>query len=423
MLRYNGDFGTGINSASREVGCKIAYLNENDEVNYLSGTEIQSLNYTSQGKKELGCVVRKVVDGTLMYSENTSKLKKGAFISLIYTCLGECKVDIFYISDIKVKNDKQKITFQAVDMITYLTLNPKNIGMPLVKDTDLESYVKVMMDALGFECKFGTITNPKLTIGYPKSTDIAKTFEEMAIAGNCMIALRCIDTFAITLPFYLPRNFDELIVDNTVKGSVKPFKFTNPCTTIRSYINYEISEDSNMWDDVKVCLFFPGNSDQKSLGTMKTLVPASTNNYNIGTLKFNNTCIPQVCKMTGRVNVDDYRLGSDSCSFRLSNTGVLTQNIDAEFFGADIAAASTLESNTDNDSNIKVINNMYIQGAAVYNTRIYKNKDIDISYFGNPLIEVGDTVEIDSLKVLVIEHTLKFSGGLRGNIKGVVLSE
>lgn len=426
MLNYTGDFKTGINSASREVSAKIAYLSENDKINYLGGKDIQSLNYTSQGKKELGCVVKKVIEATLIYNENTSKLKNGSFINVIYVCSGECKVDIFYINDLKSKNNKQLITLQAVDMVTYINDNPVDITMPLVRDTTLKNYIETMFKALKFEYRISDdISNPKLVIGYPKSTAIVETLEEMAIASNSMIALKCTDTFGITLPFYLPRSFDELLISNTVDGHVQPFRFDNPCTNIEQYINYEIDDDSaDVWNDVRICLFFPGSSDQKNIGSMKTLVPPSTTNYDVGKVNFQSTCVPQICKVVNeRINISKYRLGSDNFNICLNNTSPLSQNIEAEFLGIDIKEASALEATTENNSNIKVINNLYIQGPSIYDTRIYKSKNISIKYFGNPLIEVGDTITIDGITVLVIEHSLKYSGGLRGTIKGVVLNE
>lgn len=86
-------------------------------------------------------------------------------------------------------------------------------------------------------------------------------------------------------------------------------------------------------------------------------------------------------------------------------------------YGLDISTA-TLK-NTDTDSNIKQVSNMYIQGASVYDTAIYKHPNCTLKTFGNPLYEVGDTISVGVYDVLILEENLVFTGGLKCTLKGV----
>ena len=414
MLKYTGNFLVAINDNVREVGIKITYTH-NDIKCLIQGDEVMEVTYTSQGKKEMGCVVLKVVDATLRLNDNTKQLQEGMFIDLTYICDGECQTDIFYINYLKPKNNT--LTVQAVDLLTYLadTVSPK---MPLNKDVYLKDYMANICSSLKLPLEVDAdIVNPKLTLAYPKSTSILETFRELSVACNGIINFGLTQRLGAYLPFYLP----VLLENRLIGASIKRFAGGAPQATINQYIKYSIVKDSsNKYDDVKVCMFFPTQGEQTEIGTLKALIPASTTNYSLGTVNFSNTCIPQVLKFNDRVQVDKYTLGSTSCGLTMSNTGTTDQAIECTFYGLNIENAATLEDEADSN-NIKTIKNMYIQSIATYNTDIYKNDDIEISYFGNPCIEVGDTISIDGMTVLVVEHILKYTGGLRGTIKGVIV--
>ena len=103
MLQATGNFLEAITANCRDVGLKIAY-NYNGQACYIEGQEIKEVSYTSQGKKELGCIVLKVADINLNITDNTKKLKNGDFIDLFYQCgNGESQTDVFYVSSLKTK--------------------------------------------------------------------------------------------------------------------------------------------------------------------------------------------------------------------------------------------------------------------------------------------------------------------------------
>ena len=72
-------------------------------------------------------------------------------------------------------------------------------------------------------------------------------------------------------------------------------------------------------------------------------------------------------------------------------------------------------------SKTKIVENIYIQSPNIYDTRIFKGKNISVKYTGNPLWEIGDTLNVAGMTMLVTEHELTYTGGLRGSMKGVVI--
>lgn len=151
MLTYTDNFLDAINGNVRDVGIKITYT-LNDIKCLIQGEEVMEVVYTSQGKKEMGCVVLKVVDATFRLNDNTKQLQEGMFIDLTYTCDGECQTDIFYINYLKPKNNT--LTVQAVDLLTYLadTVSPK---MPLNKDVYLKEYIANICSSLKLPLEMG----------------------------------------------------------------------------------------------------------------------------------------------------------------------------------------------------------------------------------------------------------------------------
>lgn len=423
MLSYIGDFRTAIKQPARDIGLNIGFVNDGSTI-MLDKNDIQSLDYTSQAKKALGGIVRKVIDAKLIYNEDTSKLNKGDFVNLFYTCgtTGKCKIDIFYVSQLKRNTANTLITMEAVDLLTYLNTE-KQPTLPMMKNTTLRAYVEAVLTSLGYSCSIGDVANPNLSLGYPKSLLLQATLEEIGIAMQALIRFKCSDAFGLTLPFTLPGTLNQMVVDGTVKADVSPYKVkVTADETVNSYIEYTVDDDaSDQYSDVKVNLFFPSAENQKSLGTAKTTVPASTTNYNIGTIEFGSTTVPEVGAFNCKATIADYTLGSDRCSLKLNNSAATAQVIETDFLGMDINESTITEQST--DSNCRQVSNIYIQASAVYDTRIYKNKNCTVRYFGNPLIEVGDTISIDDDKVLVVEHSIKYSGGLKGSIKGVVINE
>ncbi|WP_410495010.1 hypothetical protein QTL86_12730 [Cellulosilyticum sp. ST5] len=425
MLPYIGDFATAIKQQARDINVVIAYKNGDNYV-FLQKDKLQSLTYNAKVEKGLGGVVRKVADIKAMYNEYTTNLTKGMAINLYYKCGdGMCKKALLYISQVKINKISKIISIEALDYLSYI----EGIAtLPMMKNTDLLTYEKTVFNQLGYNYTIdSSVVNPRLTLGYPVSSKLLETFEEMAEANQAVFDFGFNSTYELKLPFELPATFSLPLTDGYITPSdtfevhVKKFGFSNPVDTLdigTELINFELDDDSSdQYNDVKVSLFFPSSSEQKSLGKVTATIPGSVVNYNIGTIDFGNTMIPQVCIFDDMVDVADYTIGSDSFGFSVNNSGVLAKNIEAEMYGLDISTA-TLK-NTDTDSNIKQVSNMYIQSATVYDTEIYKHPNCTLKTFGNPLYEVGDTIAIDVYDVLILEENLVFNGGLKCTLKGV----
>lgn len=426
MLPYTGDFNTAIKQQARDINVVIAYKN-GDSYIFLQKDNVQSLTYNAKVDKGLGGVVKKVADIKAMYNDYTLNLTKGTPINLYYKCGvdGVCKKALLYISQVKVNKISKVISIEALDYLSYI----EGIAtLPMMKNTDLLTYEKTVFDQLGYAYTIGSnVINPKLTLGYPVSTKLLDTFEEMAEANQAIFDFGFNATYELKLPFELPATFSLPITEGYITPSevfelhVKKFGFAKSVDTLdvgTDLINFELDDDSSdQYEDVKVSLFFPSSSEQKSLGKVTATIPGSVLDYNVGTIDFGSTMIPQICVFNDMVDISDYSIGSDSFSFSVNNSSVLAKSIEAEMYGLDISTA-TLK-NTDTDSNIKQVSNMYIQGASVYDTTIYKHPNCTVKTFGNPIYEVGDTITIGAYDVLILEENLVFAGGLKCTLKGV----
>ena len=441
MLPYIGDFATAIKQQARDINVVIAYKNGDNYV-FLQKDKLQSLTYNAKVDKALGGIVKKVCDIKAMYNEYTTNLTKGTPINLYYKCGdGMCKKALLYISQVKINKISKIITIEALDYLSYI----EGIAtLPMMKNTDLVTYEKTVFNQRGYNYTIdSSVVNPKLTLGYPKSTKLVETFEEMAEANQALFDFAFKEEYELELPFDVPTDFELKIINHVLplrlpytfsipfrevispsdnfELHVKRFGFSDVVDTLNTsteLINFEIDDDSStQYDDVKVSLFFPSSSEQKSLGKVKATIPGSILNYNVGTIDFGNTMIPQICVFNDKVDVSDYTIGSDSFSFSVNNSGVLAKNFEAEMYGLDISTATLKD--TDTDSNIKQVSNMYIQSASVYDTEIFKHPNCTLKTFGNPLYEVGDTIRCVPYDVLILEENIVFNGGLKCTLKGV----
>lgn len=414
MLQATGDFETAIKENCRDIGLKITFTS-NCENYVIEGDVIIEVNYTSQTEKELGGVVLKLLDARLRSTDNTKLLERGSIIQLTYVCNGECECDIMYIDYAKEKNNV--ITIQAYDLLTYLS-NNSTATMPLDRNVQLKQYMQKVFKSLSIKAFISDdIVSPNLSVAFPKSTSLLQTFKELAIASNSLIHFGQTGHYGAKLPLLLPQLLNQKIVG----AEVNKMCFGNTVESIDSYISYtKIDDGSNKYDEVRIPIYSPNLTTDRKVGTMKCLIPQNVSGYCPGTVELENTFIPSVIKINSIIEVDSISIGNNTCALYFNNSSALAKEIEAEIYGSSIENTSILDASTDNTSKVKVVNNMYIQSAAAYDSKIYKSNDIEISYFGNPLIEVGDTVSIDGMNVLVLEHTLKFTGGLRGTIKGAI---
>lgn len=427
MLPYTENFNEVIKELVRDIECILCYKRGENYI-FLTKDNIQSLTYNAIVTKGLGGVVKKVCDIKAMYNEYTSDLKIGTPINLYFKCGdGNCKKALLYINSAKVNKAKTIITIEAMDFFSY---DQTNKAMPIMKNCTLKEYEAAVFSQLGYNYEIDAdIVNPSLSLGYPKSGKVGETLNEIAIANNSLIDFEDIIVYRLLLPFTLPATFSIPVNQDgfiepglSLKLHVKRFGFkSSPDDDLdedTELVDMELDDDnSNQYNDVRINLFFPSNGEQKSLGTVKATVPGSVINYNIGTIDFGNTVIPQMCVFDRYVDVADYTIGADSFSLKVNNPEVNAKTIEAEMYGLDISE-STLK-DTDTDSNTKQISNMYIQSASVYDTEIFKHPNCTLKTFGNPIYEVGDTIRVGDYDVLILEENLEFNGGLKCTLKGV----
>ena len=434
MLHYLGDFPQAIKKSARQVGAILVYK-KGDEFIYLMKDKFKDFTYNEKVNKALGGVKKRICNIKAIYDESyTVGLKRGTPIELYFTCgNGNCKKAILYINMVKEDSTSKQVDIEAVDYLTYWENNEdKPQSLAIARDTSLIDFEKTLFNSMGWKYLFSSgVANPQLTLGYPRSNKLSQTLEEMAIANNATIDFGFHTEYGLRLSFKLTATLSITSNDKGVNPpqgefevQVKPFKFGSVVDTLGSenISSFRVEEDQDKYKDVRVNLFFPSHGDVKSLGTINVTIPGSITNYDIGSIDFGSPMIPQYCHFKGSssITVDSYKLGPTSCSFRVSNSLPNAQSLVIEFFGFEVSE-STLK-DTDTDSDIKQITNMYIQSPTAYDTRIYKGANCTIEDFGNPLIEVGDTIVFEDKTILVTEQNLKYNGGLKGTTKGVVLN-
>lgn len=423
MLDYIGDFKTGIMSKIREVNVNLAYKDENDKEHYLDSEDIQQLTQREEMLKEMGGVVRKVVNATLMVSEKTEHLKNGSSFNLIYKVgkNGQCSVDLFFINSV-VKNDKnQTVKIEGVDYITYT----KDTSLPFVtmsKNTYLVDFLRkiVLGTTMKLNVGYGVI-NPLLKLAYPKSYVLRDNLDEMGIAMNGIITTKSYGEMGVTLPTIVPFTFNQYSITGNIFLTVRKFDSSTSVeefTFQNSLLEVTVNDDENNHNQVSISLFNPSSSNSKDLGNITKEVPAMTNSVNLGIMEFDNSVLTQVIHFDEDVDVVDYDISMKRNKVVIDTKTLRNDDVTVSFRGVDFNQISNTE---ESESNTKIINNLYIQSPNVYDTKVYTGKDVTVKYTGNPLVEVGDVVTVDSKKIVLLTHELSYNGALRGKMKGVWL--
>lgn len=423
MLEYTRSFKEDIKSQFREVNLKIGFI-KNDQKHWLSSEDVQKHTYRSEIAKSLGGVVRKVINMSLMSTDATVLLQKGDSFNLFYTCNndGECKVDIFFINAIKTNDRQQIIDIEALDYLSYIKDNP----MPFVameKNTVLLAYTDRLCITVGLNLvvKEGVV-NPVLKLAYPKNYILQDVLDEMGEAMNATLTTKTNGTFGATLPLIVPFSFVDSVISDDVFVEAKPFKASVPVEILdfkNCLIEVSIDDDnSGKYDRVSISLFNPSSSKSNELGKLDRQAPGMTKNVDLGIAEFKDPCLAQVIHFDNEVEIVDFNIGIDRANFKINTKDILNGELSLGFQGLNFNTISNFE---ESSSKTKIISNLYIQSPNIYDSRIFLGSDISIKYTGNPLLEVGDTIDVVGNTVLITEHELSYTGGLRGTIKGVVI--
>lgn len=427
MLSYTGNFNTEIkNTLGRQVDIEIKFIKDDTEYT-LTSEDLQEFSYQAQTEKELGGVVKKVVNMRLMSNTNTNVLAKGDWFTVYFLTspTSKCKLDIFYIKELKTDTKGLIISIEAVDLLSYL--NDKDLPIiRLEKNIFLKDYINKLFDAIGLNCSIAeNIANPKLKLAYLKSTKILTTLTEMAIAANSIINPKVSkDNRYVKIPVIIPTFFTEINVTYDSIIDIKPFTVSTPVDKL----TYDdllkdvaiVDSDDGTYNQVLLPIFYPNDAEYIKLGSLSSTLPGNVLDYSIGNISFKNLSIPQCIHFDKEVRIQGFDLAGDKCNIRVNNPNLFTTDCNIELFGSDLSTLSVTQDSS--DDKFKIINNQYIQSPTVYDKRIYLNKDTNIKYRGNPLYEVGDTVDIEGDKVLILEHSLSYNGALSGTMKGVVIN-
>lgn len=422
MLEYIGNFKEEIKSQFREINIKIGFI-KNGKKYWLGSEDFQKHTYRSEGKVAIGGVVRKVINMALMVTDITSLLKKGDSFNLFYTTpSGECKVDIFFVNSVKTNDRNQIIDIEALDYLSYTKDNPMPF-IAMAKHTDLITYADRLCESLGMDLVVkGDIVNPNLKLAYPKSYLLQDILDEMAGAMNATFTTKTNGTYGARFPLKLPFKFNKPIITENIFMEAKPYKASDPIGTLdftNGLLEVTVDDDStSKYERVSISVFNPSSSRSKDLGNISKQVPAMTKNVDLGVCEFKEACLPQVIHFDKEVEVVDFNISVDKAAIKINTKDILNDDLVVEFQGLNFNEVSNFE---ESESKTKIVENIYIQSPNIYDTRIFKGKNISVKYTGNPLWEIGDTLNVAGMNMLVTEHELTYTGGLRGTLKGVVI--
>lgn len=427
MLDYTGTFNEDLKIAQgRRVDIEINFIKDGEEY-VLTSEDIQDFTYQALTEKELGGVVKKVLNIKFMAKTNANVLEIGDWFNLCFVTSenSTCKLDIFYIRERKVDTKGLIINVEAVDLLTYL--NEKDLPIiTLEKDIFLRDYMKKLFITVGLQSSISdAIANPKLKLAYLKSSNIQATLTEMAIASNAIINPKAVDRRYVIIPVEIPTYFTEIDISDESFIEIKPFKIRDTPVDVMTYLDMlnDVSVTENgeaEYDQVLIPVFYPNDRQYTKLGNLASTLPGGVSNYSVGSINFKNLTIPQCIHFDADVQISTFNLSGDKCVIRVNNPNLQAVDCNIDIFGSDLSTLSVTDESS--DEKVKVVSNQYIQSPAAYDKRIYFGKDVNIKYRGNPLLEVGDTIEIDEGKVLIIEHNLSFNGALSGSIKGVIIN-
>lgn len=402
MRQGSNSFKQAITGKTRELTMRIRFTSGITTYT-LTAENLKTCKYHSSMEQELGGIEKKVMTIDFFSNTDAKFIQKDTELSIeygvkLYSSWYYDTPEKYIVTGVKAQVGKPFIQVEAVDALTLVRLKP----LPFIsqaKDTTLKNYLAYVSSCFSKPFSFDTsLKDQNLSLAFCKSTHTHDTLLEFAIASQSL----------------LKTNFKFASVIK--KSSVYNLSYSV------GLIQYATTLDQlSQYTDARVQLYYPNLETSKTLGQFTKTIPTNATHFSLGQVKFKELVIPEVICFNQYVTMADYVLGSDRCELFVSLTNTSDVELQTTFMGLDINAFESSE--TDASNKTKFIRNIYIQSSTDYDTRIYTKPQINISYIGNPLLEVGDIITVDANHtVLIYEHTLTFTGKLRGTVKGVILN-
>lgn len=400
MKKSSQQFKVGIKSMARELDTRVIFFN-GDNRYVIKGGDVQSFNFSATCEYALGGIENKLANIVLIKNSITEKIAEGTilyretWIKYNDTWFSDYREKLIVQSK-KVDDETSLIKIVAVDEFTLRGDEDIPDVLQSYNVTNLV-YLKNVIAALSNEYSLDVaLTSNILKIAYTTGSNIRELLTELAISAQGIIR----DGFVIS-KFAYAQFVDRLDYETGL-------------------IKYSI-EDSDI-KEASVNIFCPTQSSCEKLCEFTSDVPSNTFGYNLGTLNLSDPCAIQLVKFDNKLEIDTFSLNANSIRLSVINKNA-AYNVKAEVHGVKLSSAN--RSMIDN-KNAYYIDCVYIQDndLSKYDTRVYTGKRITVTYKGNSLYEIGDTIIVDGkYHVLIVEHHLNYNGSLSGIIKGVIVNE
>lgn len=405
MLTASEGFKQANKANVRECLAKLVL--EYDTPVTLYRDSIQSVSTVQEAKKEIGSLQDDVITVKLLRTALTDdqfnkKIKAEIFIGFVvnddeeYVSLGTFKTSDW-------KRDDYTITIEFISDIE----NKKIDTLTIMHNALLSAFIqKSVSDMLGLPIAIGTgIVDSTLSDAYLYYKTVKEQLQAFAIATNGLIR---------------SRNGLELV----------PFRFSEPVDTLDEGPGQLIlNKDGNNIDYLM---------DKKRVSVIRRrfLKEDDTCIFSMSNVLVTDEAIPiefnySSPSILSYISFQKYsywssmRYGLWGGSISL-HSGYVGENarVSMSIYGSRILCN---EIDSKDDENVTYISNPYIQNRDQVNhinTDIYKGSNYSLRYRGNPLYQVGDTLNIEGVgKMLITKHTLQYNGSLSGTIEGVLKND
>ena len=450
MLVTSALYKTRIKSMSREILPKVRIWFDGENAAYTefdaSGCASLSLLEEAQadGSNPLGSVSSNSLTITLrnddrafapLYSNGTyyGRLHPNTMVegflgvgdasgNYIYVTLGK-----FYTGDWDAPASSVEATVTCYDKL-YKYLSKDVPMIPTMEVQTRKRMFEVLFRALGLtaiDYSVDTTMTEIVPIGYYVDGTVADALAKMSSAFNCSV--------------YVGRDNIIYVKSNAVVGS-SVISLADSNMVFSTDVPQKTLE---IYTDVEVKYGIPNIKDTESVLNITNLsVPAA--GINIDYTKFNGPVafVDYVSIADSQaMTIGDVKLGTWGMSMDIANDVNASMNIGIEVFGHPINTITDKVSARDasayaliGEAKVLPIDNYLIQAQASAATFVAAilpivsdpTAYVELSYRGDPSLEVNDVITVDNpsdkvsaLDVVIIRHELTYNQGLSGSIRGI----
>lgn len=346
------------------------------------------------------------------YGKMKTKVPLRPYIKIDNEEVDWAPLGVFYVTDWTAPRGGTQATISASD-IMQLLFNRGTSSLSVVQQETMGDFCSRIFDHLGASVSVDESLTEILDYSYSVGT-VKETLQELTKAALA----------------YCTTDMEGNII-------FEPFQVRDTVATLTDsdqIFDVEIKQSAlKTYDGVALTYYLHQLSDQEELINVTDLtVPAD--GLQVDPIAFSNTPLwvltsLKLLAVGGTIGYTDATLSPDSLQLTLTNPQSVALACDITARGIYVDTTSTQLSN-DEEENPLEIDNKYIQNATYASAykeileRFVNNPipTVTLTVRGNPLINVGDTVEVQSTrykltyKGVVLRHSYKYTGGLTSEL-------